>query len=420
MKLSFRKSLLVAVVSLAGLLAALFAPPSGAQTTPPNPGNQLLQTLTGNEQVPFDTCVVACGATTKTIAAYVNSVAGDSSPRNLLIGGDYGTNPFQRGSSNGAAHISNTTTYGPDGVAFLGGASSSIDWSQQTAAADTPVGAGASLRFQRTAANADTAAVCKIQVLESIKSVRFQGQSFVLSVQMLAGANFSAASKNVQITVAYGTGTNQTAASFAAGTWTNQTSAYQANTAISTTWTRYAVTGAIPTQVAATNVNQIGIKYCFTPVGTAGANDWVEFALEQLEVSGTAVASAFDYHDPATELNVAQRRLIVINEPASGVNVGTGYIATTSTCNINIALPDTMAAAPTVTFGGTALSASTWKVANLATTTAVSTPFLAVNGAHVTTNINLTATTGATLVAGQGCALQGNAGGSKIIISAEL
>lgn len=412
------RAAVLALIAFA-FLALLFAPVRQALTQ----GLQLLTAaqMNGTEQIPLNyPCTVSCGITTQTLANFVNALPGDTTPRNVLIGGDYGTNPFQRGTSNGAAHISNTTTYGPDGVAFLGGASSSIDWSQQTGAADVPTGFSGSLRFQRTAANADTAAICKIQPLDSIKSVRFQGKTFALSFWALAGANFSAAGSNVQVTVAYGTGTNQSAANFAAGSWTNQTNAFQGNQAITTTWTRYTITGTIPVQVSATNVNQVGIKYCYTPVGTAGANDWIEFAGEQLEVTATGGASAFDYHDPATELNMAQRRLIVINEPASGIGIGMGVSDSTTTCLVTIALPDTMAAAPTVTFAGNTLANTTWQVRKTGANIALSTPFLAANTGHSLANINLTATTGATQTAGQACALQGAGGGNKIVISAEL
>lgn len=364
-------------------------------------------------------------ATAAQMSQFING--GDSTPRNLLLGGDYTVNPFQRGTSNGSSHISNTLTYGPDGWWFLGGASSSIDWSQQTGASDITTGFGASLRFQRTAANTDTAAICRGQVLRNETSLRMQGQTAVYSVYALAGANFSAASSNVTVTVAYGTGANQSAASFASGSWTGYTSitltplqgsvapAAGITQSVSTAWTRYAFSGALPA-----TATQVGVKVCWTPVGTAGSNDWVEFAGDQLEVAPGAVASPFDFHLAATELNVSQRSLFVINEPAAGIGIGMGLSDSTTTCLVTIAFPDTMVAAPTVTFGGTALSGSTWQVRKTGANVALSTPFLAANTGHSLTNMNLTATTGASQVAGQACVLQGAGGGGKIIASAEL
>ena len=357
-------------------------------------------------------------ATANQIATFIN--AGDSTPRNVLLGGDFTTNPFQLGTSQ-AADISNTITTGPDGWRFLGGASSAINWSQQTAAADTPTGFGASLRFQRKSGNADTAAICVTQVLESGVARRFAGQTAVFSFYALKGANYSSAANALQATIAYGTGTNQSAANFLAGSWTNQANAVQSNVTVTATWTQFQVAGAIPVQTASTNVNQVGVKLCFTPVGTAGANDWFELAGLQLEVVPTGGgASPFDYHLAATELNVSQRSLVVINEPASGIGIGVGVSDTTTTCLVTVALPDTMRAAPTVSFGGTALGGSTWQVRANAGNRALSTPFLAANTGHSLTNFNLTATTGATQVAGQACVLQGAGGGAKVIVSSEL
>jgi hypothetical protein len=350
---------------------------------------------------------------------------GDSTPRNVLLGGDFATNPLQRGTSNGSAHISNTLTYGPDGFWFLGGASSSIDWSQQTGASDIPAGFGASLRFQRTATTTDTTAVCMGQVLESGTSYRFQGQTAVISFYALKGGNFSPAASNVNVTVAQGTGSNQSAANFAAGTWTGYASrvltplqgsvtpAAGISQVITATWTRYSF--SVPITSAAT---QVGFKICFTPVGTAGTNDWVELEGIQLETAPGAIASPFDYHLAATELNVSQRTLIVINEPAAGVGIASGFYDTGTTCIVTVSFPDTMRAAPTITFGGTALSATTWRSRIPGSNIAPSTPFLSA-GTHTATNANLTVTT-ASQTTGTACQFQGAGGGSKIIVSAEL
>jgi hypothetical protein len=407
-----------AFAALAG--AALYASAVFGQGSP---GSQL-SSLAGGDIIavtragaPFNNFVTA-----NQVQTFING--GDATPRNVLLGGDFLTNPFQRGTSQ-AANISNTLTYGPDNFWFLGGASSAIQWSQQTGGTDVLQGFGASLRFQRASANADTAAICKGSVLESGTSVRFQGQTGVYSFWAQSGANWSATAINV--TVASGTGSNQSSANFAAGTWTGfsslvltpsvGTAAPAAGIAqsITSSFVRYSF--SFPVAATAT---QLGVKICWTPVGTAGANDWIETIGEQLEVSPGLAASPFDYHVAATELNVSQRRLVVINEPAASIGIGTGLSDSTTTCLVTVALPDTMASAPTVTFAGTALSGTTWQVRKTGANTALSTPFLAANTGHSLTNFNLTATTGATQVAGQACILQGAGGGGKIVASSEL
>lgn len=407
------------LLGVGGLLAVLAAGPAVAQGTyalPSASGTDLVQVQRGANPL-INTLTV------NQISTFINT--GDTTPRNTLLGGDFATNPFQIGTSQ-AANITSTATYGPDGYWFIGAAGSAINWSQQTGATDISAGFGASLRFQRVAANADVTAICKGQVLESNASFRFQGQTGVYSFWAKSGANFSAASGNINVTVATGTGSSESAANFAAGSWTgfaslvltpNQgsvTAAAGITQAITATWTRYSF--SFPVGATAT---EIGVKICFTPVGSAGANDWIETALEQLEVAPGGVPSPFDYHQAATELNVAQRSLIVINEPASGIGIGMGLSDSTTTCLVTIAFPDTMRTTPTVTFGGTALGATTFQVRKTAANIALSTPFLAAGTGHSPTNMNITATTGATQVAGQACQLQGAGGGAKIIVSAQ-
>jgi hypothetical protein len=87
---------------------------------------------------------------------------------------------------------------------------------------------------------------------------------------------------------------------------------------------------------------------------------------------------------------------------------------------VTIAFPDTMRAAPTISFGGSSLSNTTWLVRKTGANVVLATPFLAANTGHSLANFNLTATTGASQVAGQACVLQGAGGGGKIIASAEL
>lgn len=391
-------------------------------------GMQLLTTLNGTEQVTlFYPCTVSCGVTTNTIVGYGRQSSGGAGFVNSLIGTDYGLNLFQRGTTSGSAHISNTATYTADQTWMVGGASSSIDWSQQTAAADSPTRYGGSLRMQRTAANTDVAPVCWGHVLTSEESWRFQAHTAFYEIWALTGANYSGGA--VTATVSYSTGSNQSLANFVAGTWTAQANASAATIASGTsptsftptsTWARYSMAFTIPAAISTSDVTQIGIKLCWTPVGTAGANDWIEFTGEQLEVNDTGLPSAYDHTPKSITVVRATKFLQVVNEPASGVGVGMGSSASTTTCSVVIPLVNVMRIAPTLSFGGSALSTSTWTVTHVVTATALGTPYLAVNTANTTTAINLTATVASGLTAGQACILTGAGGTNKIIASAEL
>lgn len=404
----------VALIAAAVFASSAFAQGAGGVALPTNAVN-------GNEvhNVQSGTSPVINTMTTKQIVGYGNTLPGDNGFRNTLVGGDFATNPWQRGTS--FAAIANTLTYTADRFWALGGASSSITVSKQTGASDIPAGFGASLRLQRANANTDTTAICVGQVLESKNSLQFQGQNGVLSFWALSGANFSAASGNVNVTVGTGTGTDQSAANFAAGTWTgfssltltpNQgTQAAGAGIAqpVTSTWTRYSF--SFPVTATAT---QIGVKICFTPVGTAGANDWVELEGVQLEVSPLGTPSAFDQVPAAIVLLQAQRYALVINEPANGINVAMGQATTATNANIVIPFPDTMRVAPTIT-----TTLGTWKVTVAAGTQQACTALAAGTG-HSAIVANLSCTVAANLVAGNATSLQGAGGAGVITAASEL
>ena len=393
--------------------------------------------LQGTEQFVLNyPCTVSCVATTNVVVGATRSSPGFSGLPNLIVGGDYTTNPFQRGTSNGSAHIANTLTYGPADQWFIGAAGSSIDWSQNTSSA--PPKYSASLTMQRTSGNTDVNPICLGQASTSVESVRFAGNQAMLEIWAQAGSNYSGGA--VTATIAVGTGTDQSAASFAAGTWANYTATASAPlTSLSsipavasqlsllstnsftptTTWTRYVMAFTVPASISAANVNQLGTKLCWTPSGTAGANDYVNFAAWQVEVNNTGVPSSFEHLAQSLSFVRAAKFFQAINEPAAGINVAVGVAATTTTCQLVIPLVDQMRVAPSVSFSGTALSTSTWKIQD-STTSTLANPFLAAGSGNTAAVANLTATLTTATTAGFACALQGNGAGGKIWLSAEL
>lgn len=286
----------IAFLAGACLLAgSLVADAAGLYTNgvPPAGGTQYPTTipLTGVETIPADTNLTgglnpASEAITVTQlnGASLSAYGSGGSGRNGLIGGDFGINQWQRGTT-ASANIASTLTYYADGWWNLGGASSSINVTKETGATDITNTYAASARFQRTSANTDVVKICTGQVLPSAQSTRYQGKTVEFSSHLLAGANFSAASSQVTMTIGYGTGSDQSAATFAGGTWTGQVNASQLTT-IGTTWGRFNVVASIP--VTAT---QIGVEICYVPVGTAGTNDWFEFTGAQLDENAAAVAN---------------------------------------------------------------------------------------------------------------------------------
>lgn len=435
---------LCAAIGAAGLSVALITTSLAAGVFQGYP--TAVPPLTGNEQIPADTGLTAGQnpatelITTAQLGSYLSGVA-TGSFRNVIVGGDFGTNPWSRGTAP-AAVTGQTGTYTADQWSAWAATAGSITVSKQTGAADIPsaaiTGGGAntlaSMRLLHTTSDTNANQHCVAQLKEPVESARFIGNTAVLSFYAKAGSTFVADMSGSALQVSIGTSTDNAAtitmARFIAGTnVTVQNSAgyngvtgtanTQTTTPITTTWTKYQVAAAIP----ATAVD-IGVKICFTPLaGTAVATDWAEIANVQLEAStatvANAVATPFEYRPATVELVLAQRYLYIINELAAGVvqsTVGTAQ-GTTTTCTTYLPFPVIMRAAPTYT---NALSAATFKIVSASqAATVLGTPFSAtlnangVNGA----SINFT-TTGMT--AKDSCFLVGAGGTGQMLFTAEL
>jgi hypothetical protein len=333
--------------------------------------------------------------------------------RNLIDGGDFTTNPWQRGTS--FTGIASTLTYTADRWFAVGGASSSISLSQVTGVTAVP-GFSQALQFGRANGNANTAVINLGQVLESPDSVRCQGQTVTLSFWAAAGANWSPASGALNVLFASGTGSNQSAASLVAGTWTgyasltltpqqgSATAAANIAQPVTSTWTRYAFTATVPA-----GCTQLGVLLNATPAGTAGAADYVQIMGVQLEIG--AQVTPFEHRDVQVELELAQRFCWVIPEPAAGVIIATGgATAAANHQNYLLYTPVQMRAAPTVTVttGGFQVAA-----AGSAATATVSA------GTTHTPN-QITLTSAVTETVGLAAHIQGNGGGGAIVVSADF
>lgn len=406
--------------------------------------------LTGQETVPVDIyglnpTASQSGAPVQTQRVPIGLIAPGSifqgsygSPKNLFRNGDLSVNPFQMGTSQ-ASDISNSISTGADGFRFLGGASSAINWSSQTGATDIVAGQFTkSLRFQRKSANTDTAAVCQISVLTSQDSVALQGQSFVYSFWAKAGANLSPAQGNVSVTVAWGTGSDQSSSNFKSASWTGQTNAVSAagssNTSFPTsvassvatvsalptgataTWVQYWVSGTI-----GATATQVGTSICFTPVGTAGSNDWIETSNHQLEIVGSGVLTptAFEHHTVQEDVALAQRFLYTYPEAASGVAQFNANATATTTCEAVLNFPTQMRAAPTLSQIGVAIAGGTTYKANSATAGLTNISAMATKAANTVNAASLTFTSSG-MTAGQACTVEGLAGGAIPAWSSEL
>lgn len=350
----------------------------------------------------FECLSAATGA-----AVWVMKSQTPHNPRNMLDGGDFGVNPWQRnvpGLASGgviAAAITNVVTYFPDRWFGVGASTSSILLSQ---VADTSVaGLSQNCKVQRSSANTDTNALKFGQVLETADSIRAAGQQVTLSFYAKFGANYSGGNLTAQLIA--GAGTNQSAASMIAGTWTTQSNVINASQALSATKTRYQFTGTVPA-----GTTQLGVLFSWTPTGTAGADDSVSFDGIQLEIG--ASASPFEHRDVQVELELCQRYAWVVAEPAAAVVVGMGALNSTTAAIIYMATPVQMRAAPTVT-----VSAGTFHAAPAG---AVASGTAAAGTTHTPNAITVNVTGITASTAGFGTPFQGGGGTGYIVASAEF
>jgi hypothetical protein len=134
-------------------------------------------------------------------------------------------------------------------------------------------------RVQRDSGNTSTGIIYTLQNFESINSIPFAGKTVTFSFYARAGANYSAASSALSYNVSTGTGTDQNLLNG----YTGQANPISTTATLTTTWQRFTATAAL-----SSSATQVGVGFNYTPVGTAGANDYFEVTGVQLEVGSVA------------------------------------------------------------------------------------------------------------------------------------
>jgi hypothetical protein len=213
-------------------------------------------------------------------------------------------------------------------------------------------------RVQRNSGQTSTNPLYHAQSLETVNSIPFAGKTVTLSFYARAGANFSAASSSLTVKMDSGTGTDQNVL----GGYTGGASPVNTSVTLTTTWQRFSATGTI-----ATNVTELGIYFAFTPVGTAGANDWFEITGVQLDVGTWTASTAPTFRRSGGtiqgEIAFAQRYYEKSYDQATALGTGTNNGANSGTRASGgwatpIRFAVTKRTAPTVTVYSTATGTS--------------------------------------------------------------
>lgn len=180
------------------------------------------------------------------------------------------------------------------------------------------------LRMQRDSGNASTSALALSHQIDSARSIALAGKWVIVSFDYETGANWS---PTVALTVNFHTGTGvDEAFDIASATFPTG----PANTRVDTgavlaagqTPTRYF---CIPFQVPA-NASEIAIRLTWSPVGTAGADDWITFDNFKLEPG--QVSTPFEKLPLAETMDHCRRQFektfLQATAPAQNVGVNTG------------------------------------------------------------------------------------------------
>ena len=198
-----------------------------------------------------------------------------------------------------------------------------------------------SLRFQRVSGATEVGVKALAYMLENTTTARLVNKTITLSFWAKSGANYSAASSSLSWTLV--TGTGSTDVNFLSTGYTGQANTGSGSVTLTTSWQRFSVSISVPS-----GKTQMGFYFSYTPVGTAGANDWFEVTGVQLEAG--AVATPFEFEDAQVTLAKCQRYYCLHPLVSTDMSVASGVLMMTTICH-----PVTMRAAPTITQTGSTI-----------------------------------------------------------------
>jgi hypothetical protein len=195
-------------------------------------------------------------------------------------------------------------------------------------------------RVQRDNGTTGTSVIIFQQPFETVNSIPFAGKTVTYSFYARKGANYSSNLDVLTAQVYTGTGTDQTQV----GGYTGVATPISTNPVLTTTWQRFTATGTI-----AATATELTVDFRYTPVGTAGANDYFEVTGVMLEVGSQASPYTPATPTYATELAACQRYYVRWNG-ANGINsmIAPGISSSTTGGRFIVPLPVTMRTTPTV------------------------------------------------------------------------
>lgn len=400
------------------------------QTVPAGPPAQ-----TGVEQIPADTQLTG-GAPPQTVTIASALLGSVNSHQNYIMGGDFATNLWQRGTTPVSAASPATYVMSADRW-FAVSASNAMTVSQH-APATTDADYLGNIGFydwMRVARPSGTpsGSSCVGQILDQKQAADLIGHNGVLSFYGYAPTTFSATNSAISVSIAYYTGgdsatpgTNTATAALSVSGQSSGIANYTAVTAagvgntsaviasgvatinLTTTPTLYAVYGPIPTATSGgTAVTGVIVSFCATPTATSTeSTDYFEIEAVQLQaMPGTVTASlpngvvgytGFQRISPVDEAKRELAYSYVFNDGGTAGHgiFATGWDKTTAAAVLTVQFPVPMREEPT----GSVATATSFAVFELdgATVQACTTLAVTANGALTTDMASMTCATGGT------------------------
>jgi hypothetical protein len=160
---------------------------------------------------------------------------------------------------------------------------------------------------QRNSGQTSLNAIYHVQTVETVNAIPFAGKNITMSFYARAGSNYSAASNVLNSYLNYGTGTDQ---NLIAG-FTGNAGLLSLNATLTTTWQRFTTSATLPS-----TATEFGLGFYYTPVGTAGTNDYFEVTGVQIDIGSVALPFRTYAATYQGELAACQRYLPAVNNYA--------------------------------------------------------------------------------------------------------
>jgi hypothetical protein len=283
--------------------------------------------------------------TNGTINLLTSSTLSRAAAKNATING--GTDIWQRGTSISlAASTSSASAFTTDRWTMPTNASQACTVSRQSVSDTTNLPTlQYCARIQRNSGQTGTGQLNFGQSFETANSIPYAGQAVTLSFYARKGANYSATSNALGVTLITGTGTDQ---SLFSG-YTGSASPISQTATLTATWQRFTYTATL-----AATITEMGVYFSFSPTGTASTNDYYEITGIQVELGSVATTFSRAGGTIQGELAACQRYFQYF-AGSGNPDIGSGYARSTTRFDCLINFPVIMRTSPSVSATGQVL-----------------------------------------------------------------